>query len=277
MNKQAIIVVSFGTSYKESRKAAIEAIERTIAEAFPGFAQYRAFTSKTIIEKLKQRDGLEIDSVEKALERAGEDGVKRLVVQPTHFMDGFEYGKVKKIVEAYQDRFVKLVLAKPLLADAEDYQAVAKAVVDIISSYCGAWEDGETAVCLMGHGTEAAANQVYLRLQEELRRTDAGMQGKNKPCRYFIGTVEAKPTIKDVMAEMAKHGSYRRVVLEPLMVVSGDHANHDMAGEDENSWKSIFKAEGYSVECILKGLGEFPAIRDIYADHVRAAIEELLK
>ena len=132
MNKQAIIVVSFGTSYKESRKAAIEAIERTIAEAFPGFAQYRAFTSKTIIEKLKQRDGLEIDSVEKALERAGKDGVKRLVVQPTHFMDGFEYGKVKKIVEAYQDRFVKLVLAKPLLADEEDYQAVAKAVVDII-------------------------------------------------------------------------------------------------------------------------------------------------
>ena len=167
---------------------------------------------------------------------------------------------------------------------------MAKVVVDIISSYCGGWDDGETAVCLMGHGTEAAANQVYLRLQEELRRTDGGMQGKNKPCRYFIGTVEAKPTIKDVMAEMAKHGSYRRVVLEPLMVVSGDHANHDMAGEDENSWKSIFKAEGYSVEwktileregyeveCILEGLGQIPAIRDIYADHVRAAIEELLK
>lgn len=276
MREQGIIVVSFGTSYNDSREATIGAIEREIAEAFPGFSQYRAFTSKTIMDKLKQRDGLEVDDVEKALKRAEEDGVKRLVVQPTHLMDGFEYHKVKKIVEAYQGRFAKLILAKPLLAEEKDYRAVAKAVMEMTSSYDDAFHHGETAVCLMGHGTEAKANQVYLRLQDELRRMDGSIRGENKPHRYFIGTVEAKPTIRDVAAAMEEQGIYHKVVLEPLMVVSGDHANHDMAGEDEDSWKSILKAKGYQVECILKGLGEFPAIRDIYVAHVRAAVEELM-
>ncbi len=276
MREQGIIVVSFGTSYNDSREATIGAIERTIAEEFPEFSQYRAFTSKTIIDKLKQRDGMEFDHVEKALKRAERDGVKRLVVQPTHFMDGFEYKKVKKVVETYQGRFEKMILAKPLLAEEKDYQAVAKAVMEATSSYNDGYHNGETAVCLMGHGTEAEANQVYLRLQEEFRRIDCGIRGENKPCRYFIGTVEATPTIKDVIAAMEEQGIYHRVVLEPLMVVSGDHANHDMAGEKEGSWKRILETKGYQVECILKGLGEFPAIRDIYVAHVRAAVEEMI-
>lgn len=265
MNEQAIVVVSFGTSYNCSREITIGAIERAIADAFPEFAQYRAFTSPTIIDKLKKRDGLAIDTLEEALYRAEANGIKRLVVQPTHLMDGFEYRDIRAVVEAHKNRFEAMILAKPLLADEEDFGAVAGAIVDITSLY----NDGETAICFMGHGTEAGANRVYPRLQEELRNREA------VPCPYFIGTVEARPTLTDVMAAMKQNGRYRRVVLEPLMVVSGDHANRDMAGEEEDSWKSILEGEGYLVECILKGLGEFPAIQDIYVSHVREAVRSL--
>lgn len=265
MKEQAIIVVSFGTSYNESRDATIGAIEQAITDEFPEFTVYRAFTSQIIIDKLKERDGLEIDNIEEALDRAEEDGVKRLVVQPTHLMDGFEYMDVEAALEEYKDKFEEIVLAKPLLADDEDYQAVAQAVMDVTSAYC----DGKTAICFMGHGTEADSNAVYPRLQDELSKVNP------ESCPYFIGTVEAEPSLEDVMAALKESGNYRKVVLEPLMVVAGDHANNDMAGDEEDSWKSVLEAEGYEVECVLKGLGEFQVIRDIYIAHTQAAVDSL--
>ena len=236
-----ILVVSFGTSYNENRKVTIEAIEEAVGSEFGDYEVRRAFTSQIIIDKLKERDGLEIDNVEEALDRAVEDGIANLVVQPTHLMDGYEYTD---------------------LAD-EDFDKVVKAIVEKTAEY----DDGETAICFMGHGTEADSNRVYPRMQETLKA--AGYEN------YFIGTVEAEPALEDVMAALKEKGSYKRVVLEPLMVVAGDHANNDMAGDEEDSWKTILENEGYEVECVLEGLGQIPAVRDIYVEHVQAAMEKL--
>ena len=222
----------------------------------------RAFTSQIIIDKLKERDQLEIDNVQEALDRAVSDGIKTLIVQPTHLMGGYEYTDLKDELAEYESKFEKVVLAEPLLTSDEDFDAVADAIVEATASY----DDGETAVCFMGHGTEADSNGVYAKLQEVL--TAGGHDA------YYIGTVEASPTLEDVMAAMKDRG-YAKVVLEPLMVVAGDHANNDMAGEEEDSWKSQLEAAGYGVECVLKGLGELETIQDIYVAHTQAAIESL--
>lgn len=262
---QAILVVSFGTSYNDSRKATIGAIEQTITQKFPDFSIYRAFTSQIIIDKLKERDGLVIDNVEEALNRLAEDGIENLVVQPTHLMDGFEYMDLAKALDEYRDKFSQVVLAEPLLTDDEDYEAVIQAITDSTSSY----DDGETAVCFMGHGTEADSNRIYPKLQEKI--SEAGFS------HYYIGTVEAEPTLEDVIAKLKENPAYKKVVLHPLMVVAGDHANNDMAGDEEDSWKSILEAEGYEVECILQGLGQLPAIQEIYAQHTQTAVDTLSK
>lgn len=259
---QAILVVSFGTSYNDSREKTIGAIEDAIAEEFPDYEVRRAFTSQIIIDKLKERDQLEIDNVQEALDRAVSDGIKTLIVQPTHLMGGYEYTDLKDELAEYESKFEKVVLAEPLLTSDEDFDAVADAIVEATASY----DDGETAVCFMGHGTEADSNGVYAKLQEVL--TAGGHDA------YYIGTVEASPTLEDVMAAMKDRG-YAKVVLEPLMVVAGDHANNDMAGEEEDSWKSQLEAAGYGVECVLKGLGELETIQDIYVAHTQAAIESL--
>ncbi len=259
---KAILVVSFGTSYNDSREKTIGAIEDAIAEEFPDYEVRRAFTSQIIIDKLKERDQLEIDNVQEALDRAVSDGIKTLIVQPTHLMGGYEYTDLKDELAEYESKFEKVVLAEPLLTSDEDFDAVADAIVEATASY----DDGETAVCFMGHGTEADSNGVYAKLQEVL--TAGGHDA------YYIGTVEASPTLEDVMAAMKDRG-YAKVVLEPLMVVAGDHANNDMAGEEEDSWKSQLEAAGYGVECVLKGLGELETIQDIYVAHTQAAIESL--
>lgn len=205
--KRAILVVSFGTSYNESREATIGAIEKAIAEAFPETETRRAFTSQIIIDKLKERDGLEIDNVKEALDRAAADGITELVVQPTHLMDGFEYMDLAEELEEYEGSFEQVVLADPLLTSDADFDAVAKAITEAMAEY----DDGETAFCYMGHGTEADSNQVYPRLQETLK--EAGYTD------YFIGTVEAEPSLEDVTASLKEAGGYKRVVLRPLMVV----------------------------------------------------------
>ena len=222
----------------------------------------RAFTSQIIIDKLKERDNLEIDNVTEALDRAVADGIKTLIVQPTHLMNGYEYTDLKEELETYRDKFEKIALGEPLLTSEEDFRAVAETITSETSSY----DDGKTAICFMGHGTEADSNQVYAKMQQTL-----AAMGKDA---YYIGTVEAEPTLEDVMAAMKDKG-YSRVVLEPLMVVAGDHANNDMAGDEEDSWKSQLQASGYEVECVLKGLGEFEGIQDIYTDHIRAAVDSL--
>lgn len=262
---KVIMVVSFGTSYNDSREATIGAIENAIADAYPEYDVRRAFTSQIIIDKLKERDGLEIDNVEEALDRAVADGVKTLVVQPTHLMDGYEYTDLADALKDYEDKFEQVALAEPLLTSDEDFDAVAKAITEATASY----DDGETAISFMGHGTEADSNEVYAKLQDVV--TAAGYEN------YFIGTVEAEPSVTDVIAAINEKGTYTKVVLEPLMVVAGDHANNDMAGDEEDSWKSQIEAEGYEVECIIKGLGELPAIQDIYVAHTQAAIDSLAK
>lgn len=260
---QAILVVSFGTSYNESRDLTIGAIEEAIREAFPEYDVRRAFTSQIIIDKLKERDGLEIDNIEEALDRAVADGIKTLVVQPTHLMDGYEYTDVADALKDYEGKFDKIVMGAPLLSSDEDFEMAGNAITEATAEY----DDAETAICFMGHGTEADSNQVYAKMQEVL--TAAGHEN------YLIGTVEAEPTLENVMEAMAAKGTYRRVVLQPLMVVAGDHANNDMAGDEEDSWKTVLTGEGYEVECLLKGLGELPAIQDIYVAHTQAAIDSL--
>ncbi len=261
--KAAVLVVSFGTSYNDSREATIGAIESAIAKALPDYEVRRAFTSQIIIDKLKERDGLEIDNVEEALDRAAADGIKTLVVQPTHLMDGYEYTDLADALKDYEDKFDKVVLAEPLLASDEDFDAVISAVTEKTASY----DDGETAICFMGHGTEADSNAVYAKMQEKL--TAAGYEN------YYIGTVEAAPSLEDVITAINGKGTYKRVVLEPLMVVAGDHANNDMAGDEDDSWKTLIGNEGYEVECILEGLGQIPAVQDIYVAHTKAAVDSL--
>lgn len=257
----AILVVSFGTSYNESRDLTIGAIEKRIADAFPEYDVRRAFTSQIIIDKLKERDGLEIDNVEEALDRAVADGIKNLIVQPTHLMDGYEYTDLSDALENYKDKFEKTSMAAPLLSDDADIDSVIQAITKKTASY----DDGETAICFMGHGTEADSNQVYAEVQKHL--TEQGYEN------YYIATVEASPTLEDVMAVWKEKGNYKRVVLEPLMVVAGDHANNDMAGDEDDSWKSILTKEGYEVECILEGLGQVEEIQDIYVEHTKKAME----
>lgn len=259
---QAILVVSFGTSYNDSRDITIGAVESAIEEAFPDYDVRRAFTSQIIIDKLEERDGLEIDNVTEALDRAVEDGVSTLIVQPTHLMDGYEYNDLVDEVAAYADQFEQVVIGEPLLTGEEDFKNVAKAITDATAEY----DDATTAICFMGHGTEADSNEVYAKLQDVL--TEEGFEN------YYIGTVEATPSLEDVL-ELVNEGDYTKVVLEPLMVVAGDHANNDMAGDEEGSWKTEFEAAGYEVECLVKGLGEMDAICQMYVEHTQAAIDSL--
>ncbi len=258
----AILVVSFGTSYNESRDATIGATEQAIQTAFPQYEVRRAFTSQIIIDKLAERDGLEIDNVTQALDRAAADGIKNLIVQPTHLMNGYEYTDLKDELANYEDTFDQIAIGEPLLTSDEDFEAVISAITADTASY----DDGQTAIVFMGHGTEADSNGVYAKLQEMI--TADGFDN------YYIGTVEATPSLDDIIASLDGK-DYTRVVLEPLMVVAGDHANNDMAGDEDDSWKSVLTAKGYEVECILEGLGQKPAVQAVYVDHVKAAVDQL--
>ena len=218
----------------------------------------RAFTSQIIIDKLKDRDGIEIDNVDEAFARLVKDGVKDLVVQPTHVMSGFEYDDLMKVVDANRSKFKSVKVGAPLHTSDADYDAVIAAITAATAEY----DDGKTLITFMGHGTEHASNATYAKLQEKL--TAAGKTN------YCVGTVEAEPSLDDVIAA-AKAGGYTRVVLEPLMVVAGDHANNDMAGDEEDSWKVILQNEGFEVTPILRGLGQLPAVCAVYVDHVKNA------
>ena len=262
--KPVILVVSFGTSYNDSRHITIGAIEDAIREAYPDYDVRRAFTAQIIIDKLAERDGIVIDNFEQAMDKLVEEGVQKVIVQPTHLMAGYEYTDVLNSLQSnYADKFEAIVLGDPLLTSDEDYSEVVEALCDATAEY----DDGQTAICFMGHGTEADSNGDYTHLQQVL--TDAGHTS------YFVGTVEATPTFDDVV-EAAQAAGFTKAVLRPLMVVAGDHANNDMADtEDPDSFASKFIAAGFEVECVVEGLGQLVAIDDIYVRHVADAINQL--
>ena len=264
IGEKELLVVSFGTSFNDSRRLTIGAIESALEKAFPEYAVRRGFTSQIIIDHVAKRDGEIIDNMQEALDRAVDNGVKTLVVQPTHLMNGLEYEEMSKAIAQYSDAFEKISIGQPLLTSDEDFQAVAKAITEATADY----DDGETAIVFMGHGTEAESNGVYAKMQQVL--TDGGY------AHYYVGTVEATPSLDDVL-EAVKQGSYKRVVLRPLMVVAGDHANNDMAGNDDDSWKTTFEKEGYEVVCEVEGLGALEAVQQLYVEHAQAAVDALAK
>ncbi len=260
IGENELLVVSFGTSFNDSRVKTIGAIEDAMEKAFPDYTVRRGFTSNIIIEHIFRRDGELIDDVKEALDRAKENGVKNLVVQPTHLMNGYEYGDLVKELEDCADDFEQIRIGAPLLTTDEDYAAVAQAMVEATAGF----DDGKTAICYMGHGTEAAANGVYDKMQRIL--SDSGHSN------YFVGTVEAEPSLEAVL-KLVQAGNYERVVLRPMMIVAGDHANNDMAGDDADSWKSVFEANGFAgkVICEVKGLGELEGIQTLLVEHAKQA------
>ena len=284
IGENEILVVSFGTSFNDSRVSDIKGIEDAIAAANPDWSVRRAFTAQIIINHVQARDGEKIDNMDQALERAVKNGVKELVVQPTHLMHGAEYDELTEAVNSYKDKFESVKIAEPLLgevgADAtainEDKAAVAKAITAEAvktaeyDSLDAAKEDG-TAFVFMGHGTAHTAKVSYSQMQTQMK--DLGYDN------VFIGTVEGEPeeTSCESVIDTVEKAGYKKVVLRPLMVVAGDHANNDMAGDDEDSWKSQFEASGEfdSVDCQIAGLGEVADIQQLYVAHTKAAVDSL--
>lgn len=264
IGENELLVVSFGTSSADSRCANIGAVEQAIEEAVRDqFSVRRCFTSQMIINIVKKRDDVVIDNVSEALDRAVSNGVRTLVVQPTHIMKGFEYDKLQRILSGYDTCFDRIVTGEPLLTSEEDFSRVA----DAIHTACSDYDDGETAFVLMGHGTDADSNAVYKMLQNVM--DSKGMK------KFYIGTVEAEPSIEDVIRAVDE-SDCRRVVLRPLMLVAGNHAVNDMASADDpESWYSRFRKKGYEVECIIEGMGQIASVRDIYVDHALNAISLL--
>ncbi len=260
-----LMVVSFGTSYNDNRRLTIGAIEQALEDAYGDtYAIRRGFTSQIIIDHVKKRDHVAIDNVTEALDRAIKNNVKNLVIQPTHLMNGLEYHDLEEEIAQNADAFEKVAIGKPLLTSDDDFKAVMEAITKATKEY----DDGETAICFMGHGTEADSNEVYAKMQKML--TDAGYKN------YFVGTVEATPSLDDVLAQV-KAGDYKKVVLEPLMIVAGDHANNDMAGDEDGSWKKTFEDAGYEVTCLVRGLGELEDIQKLFVEHAKEAIDSMQK
>ncbi len=259
MTKKAILVISFGTSYKETREKTIDAVEKDVAERYPDWEVRRAFTSRKIIKKLKERDKLHIDYIDEALERLIDDGFTDVVVLLTHVMNGIEYDDVVRIVSEYCEVFEHIYVTKPLLTTEEDYDKVIKALDETYFRRVFEKSSGKTAIVLMGHGSEHYANATYSQMQMKLYAL--GYE------HVYVTTVEGFPTFDDTMKTMSDH-KYSKVVLIPFMMVAGDHATNDMAGDEEDSLKSKFVSAGCEVECILEGLGEHKAFQDLFADRV---------
>lgn len=284
IGENELLVVSFGTSFNDSRAKDIKGIEDALAEAYPDWSVRRAFTAQIIINHVQARDGEKIDNMQQALDRAVANGVKNLIVQPTHLMHGAEYDEMKEALDAYADKFESVAIAEPMLGDVgddatvinEDKAAVAKAVADAAVADAGyesmeaAAEDG-AAFVFLGHGTSHTAKVSYSQMQtqmNELGYTNA-----------FIGTVEGEPeeTSCEAVIAAVQEAGFKKVIMRPLMVVAGDHANNDMAGSEEDSWKSMFEASGNfeSVDTQISGLGRIDAIQQLYLAHVQAAIDSL--
>ena len=284
IGENELLVVSFGTSFNDSRAEDIKGIEDALAEAYPDWSVRRAFTAQIIINHVEARDNEVIDNMQQALDRAVDNGVKNLVVQPTHLMHGAEYDEMVEAIDGYKDKFESVAIAEPMLGEVgddatvinDDKKAVAQAITDEACKEAGfddmqAAADAGTAFVFMGHGTSHTANVTYDQMQTQM--DDLGFTNA------FIGTVEGEPedTACEAVIEKVKEAGFKNVILRPLMVVAGDHANNDMAGDDEDSWKSQFEASGDfdSVDCQIAGLGRIEAVEDLYVEHTKAAIDAL--
>lgn len=261
MQKPVILAVSFGTSYPETRKLTIDAIENALQNEFPNYEIRRAFTSKIIKKKLKARDGIIVDDVKEALERLANEGIKDIVIQPTHIIPGIEYAMVLGTAKNARKSFESIKIGKALISSDADYDEVIQALVEETANY----RAEDTAIVFMGHGSRHKANEVYPIMQEKFKS-----KGLND---YFMGTVEGFPEVEDVL-KLIKKTSFKHIVLLPFMLVAGDHATNDMASDEEDSWKTIFENAGYHVTCVLKGCGEYKSIQNLIAKHAREAIEK---
>ena len=284
IGENELLVVSFGTSFNDSRAQDIKGIEDALQKAYPDWSVRRAFTAQIIINHVEARDQENIDNMDQALQRAVDNGVKNLVVQPTHLMHGAEYDEMVGAVDGYKDKFESVAIAEPMLGEVgddatvinDDKKAVAQAITDAACEEAGyddmaAAADDGTAFVFMGHGTSHTANVTYDQMQTQM--DNLGFTNA------FIGTVEGKPEDTECQAviEKIKDAGFKKVVLRPLMVVAGDHANNDMAGDDEDSWKSQFEAAGAfdTVDTQIAGLGRIQAVEDLYVAHTKDAIDSL--
>ena len=282
IGEKELLVVSFGTSFNDSRVADIKSIEDALQAANPDWSVRRAFTAQIIINHIQARDGEKIDNMEQALERAVANGVKQLVVQPTHLMHGAEYDEMCAAIDKVRDQFDSVEIAEPMLGEVgsdttvinADKEAVAKAVVAAALEESGyestaAAKDAGVAYVLMGHGTAHVAKVTYSQMATQMAKL--GYEN------VFIGTVEGEPeeTSCEAVIEAVKNAGYTTVVLRPLMVVAGDHANNDMAGADDDSWKTMFEAAGFTVNCQISGLGRIADVQALYVAHTKAAIDAI--
>ena len=282
IGEKELLVVSFGTSYNDSRVADIKSIEDALQAANPDWSVRRAFTAQIIINHIQARDGEKIDNMEQALERAVANGVKQLVVQPTHLMHGAEYDEMCAAIDKVRDQFDSVEIAEPLLGEVgddatvinADKEAAAKAVVAAALEESGyestaAAKDAGVAYVLMGHGTAHVAKVTYSQMATQMAKL--GYEN------VFVGTVEGEPeeTSCEAVIEAVKNAGYTTVVLRPLMVVAGDHANNDMAGADDDSWKTMFEAAGFTVNCQISGLGRIADVQALYVAHTKAAIDAI--
>lgn len=257
MGKDAILLVSFGTTYDETREKSINKIEKAISEKYPSYAMVQAYTSSMIIRSLSKR-GMKIFNVKEALQQLLDDGIENVHIQSTHVIRGEEYEKMLHMISEYEGKFKRITVGKPLFADGSDVERFT----EVISKAFPLTED--EALVLMGHGTAHEINKIYEEIKAEFDKK--GFRN------ILIGTVEAKPDIEDIL-EALKELKPKKVKLTPLMLVAGDHATNDMAGDEEDSWKTMISQEGIEVEVILKGLGEYEEIRDIYIDHLEKSLE----
>ena len=282
IGEKELLVVSFGTSFNDSRVADIKSIEDALQAANPDWSVRRAFTAQIIINHIQARDGEKIDNMEQALERAIANGVKQLVVQPTHLMHGAEYDEMCAAIDKVRDKFESVEIAEPMLGEVgndatvinADKEAAAKAVVAAALEESGyestaAAKDAGVAYVLMGHGTAHVAKVTYSQMATQMAKL--GYEN------VFIGTVEGEPeeTSCEAVIEAVKNAGYTTVVLRPLMVVAGDHANNDMAGADDDSWKTMFEAAGFTVNCQISGLGRIADVQALYVAHTKAAIDAI--
>ncbi len=282
IGEKELLVVSFGTSFNDSRVADIKSVEDALQEANPDWSVRRAFTAQIIINHIQARDGEKIDNMDQALERAVANGVKQLVVQPTHLMHGAEYDEMCAAIDKVRDQFDSVEIAEPLLGEVgddatvinADKEAAAKAVVAAALEESGyestaAAKDAGVAYVLMGHGTAHVAKVTYSQMATQMAKL--GYEN------VFVGTVEGEPeeTSCETVIEAVKNAGYTTVVLRPLMVVAGDHANNDMAGADDDSWKTMFEAAGFTVNCQISGLGRIADVQALYVAHTKAAIDAI--